>query len=173
MYLVRINNAKKIRELIDPFLSEIGWVILIEGGANRLAAPSNKSRDLIKAIDSWVVKTDNYKYGEFSNTVYWLKFDENLLQTLEMFSDDISKWKYPSLLEDMNFLRSNGHSLMYVNFLGNANFYLTESELNLLRKSIKVDDKNVISFSDFMTDSENQSDDSDSWEIISNYPKLD
>lgn len=172
MFLLKQYEGQLLEKLVKPIKSSISTFMFIEGGANTLEQRSVKASELLEELRPFLVEMVlDVEIGDHKNIRYFFNFTETSFKLITKYGSTTSAWQFPELFESLSFLRSNGHSVLFIDFSGVARYFVDEFEAIAIKKELSFRSKDVVRFSEFLADPENEREDYYSWITIVNYPE--
>lgn len=171
MFLIRNLSGYSLDVLLGAIRSSVKSILFVEAAAGAKEHLSPRAKALLLKLEPWlIVKRFLWQEDGCINYGYFFKSSLESLEIVLQESSTPTDWVYPQLFDDLNFLRSNGHSLLYCSGMTDeVSLFLTSDELEKFKDLGLLQNADVLSFEEFIADKSNEFSDGVNWEIILNY----
>lgn len=171
MFLIRNLSGYSLDVLLGAIRSSVKSILFVEEAAGAKEHLSPRAKALLLKLEPWLIeKRFLWQEDGYSSFGYFFESSPEAVGIVLQESSTPTDWVYPQLFDDLNFLRSNGHSLLYCSGMTDeVSLFLTSDELEKFNALGLFHDEDVLSFEQFLADKGNEFSDGVNWDIISNY----
>ncbi|MFV3409675.1 hypothetical protein ACNH6C_13770 [Bdellovibrio bacteriovorus] len=171
MFLIRNLSGYSLDVLLGAIRSSVKSILFVEAAAGAKEHLSPRAKALLLKLEPWLIeKRFLWQEHGYSSFGYFFESSPEAVAIVLQESSTPTDWVYPQLFDNLNFLRDNGHSILYCSGMTDeVSLFLTSDELENFKSLGLFEAAQVLSFQEFLSDKSNEFSGGFNWDIVVGY----